>query len=59
MVDRSSTFPLIDVGMSTSPHTKPHRRRENVAHGARACEKIVAAGLSRHRGSENTVDMAG
>jgi len=24
-----------------------------------SCEKIVAAGLSRHRGSENAGDMAG
>jgi hypothetical protein len=26
--------------MSPSPNTKPHQRRENVAHGARRCERI-------------------
>jgi len=37
----------------------PQSGRKIVAHGARSCEKTVAAGLSRHRGSQNARHMAG
>jgi hypothetical protein len=37
----------------------PHSGRKIVAHGARSCENTVAAGLSRHRGSQNARHMAG
>jgi hypothetical protein len=47
--------PIFAEGIS--PPSQPSQPHEETVPGR--CEKIVAAGLSRHRGPENAGDMAG